>query len=38
MHSMNKRTQNDYSLAFKLAVVAQVGKGELADDELQHHL
>lgn len=30
-----KRTQRDYSLAFKLSVVAQVEKGELTYKEAQ---
>lgn len=35
MESMSKRTQRDYSLAFKLAVVKQVEKGELSYKEAQ---
>lgn len=36
MESGIKRTQKDYMLAFKLAVVEQVEKGELAYKETQH--
>ena len=36
MESGIKRTQKDYMLAFKLAVVEQVEKGELAFKEAQH--
>lgn len=32
-----KRTQRDYSLAFKLSVVAQVEKGELTYKQAQNH-
>jgi transposase len=35
MESGVKRTQRDYTLAFKLAVVAQVEKGELTYKEAQ---
>lgn len=35
MNSSGKRTQNDYSLAFKLAVVDQVEKGELTYKQAQ---
>jgi len=35
MNSISKRTQKDYSLAFKLAVVAQVEKGELSYKQAQ---
>ena len=35
MNSTTKRTQKDYSLAFKLAVVAQVEKGELTYKQAQ---
>lgn len=35
MKSNTKRTQRDYSLAFKLAVVAQVEKGELTYKQAQ---
>lgn len=35
MESMVKRTQRDYGLAFKLAVVEQVEKGELSYIEAQ---
>lgn len=35
MASRTKRTQRDYSLAFKLAVVAQVEKGELTYKKAQ---
>lgn len=35
MNSIAKRTQKDYSLAFKLAVVAQVEKGELTYKQAQ---
>lgn len=37
MESRIKRTQQDYSLAFKLSVVAQVEKGELTYKEAQCH-
>lgn len=36
MESEVKRTQRDYTLAFKLAVVDQVEKGELSYKEAQH--
>lgn len=36
MESGLKRTQRDYTLAFKLAVVEQVEKGELTYKEAQH--
>ncbi|MEG5129522.1 IS3 family transposase, partial [Microcoleus sp. ARI1-B5] len=36
MESSVKRTQRDYTLAFKLAVVEQVEKGELTYKEAQH--
>lgn len=36
MESGIKRTQKDYTLAFKLAVVEQVEKGELTYKEAQH--
>lgn len=32
-----RRTQRDYNLGFKLAVVAQVEKGELTYKQAQHH-
>jgi len=35
MNSTTKRTQKDYSLAFKLAVVDQVEKGELSYKQAQ---
>lgn len=35
MKSITKRTQRDYSLAFKLAVVDQVEKGELSYKQAQ---
>lgn len=35
MESKSKRTQRDYSLAFKLSVVEQVEKGELSYKEAQ---
>jgi transposase len=35
MQSGNKRTQRDYTLAFKLAVVEQVEKGELSYKQAQ---
>ena len=35
MESKHKRTQRDYSLAFKLSVVAQVEQGELTYKEAQ---
>ncbi len=34
--SSRKRTQQDYSLAFKLQVVAQVERGELTYQQAQH--
>ncbi|GGA91287.1 hypothetical protein GCM10011369_36710 [Neiella marina] len=34
--SKRKRTQRDYTLGFKLAVVAQVEKGELTYKQAQH--
>ncbi len=37
MKSNSKRTQRDYSLAFKLAVVDQVEKGELTYKQAQDH-
>ena len=37
MKSNNKRTQRDYSLAFKLAVVDQVEKGEFTYRQAQDH-
>ncbi|GAP76234.1 mobile element protein [Pseudoalteromonas sp. SW0106-04] len=37
MKSNSKRTQRDYSLAFKLAVVDQVEKGELTYKQAQEH-
>ena len=36
MESKHKRTQRDYSLAFKLSVVEQVEQGELTYKEAQH--
>ncbi|MDT7519545.1 hypothetical protein RAE19_12635 [Rhodoferax sp. TBRC 17660] len=38
MESGIKRTQRDYTLAFKLSVVDQVEKGELTYKEAQHHI
>ncbi|KKN65235.1 hypothetical protein LCGC14_0483360, partial [marine sediment metagenome] len=35
MKSTDKRSQRDYSLAFKLAVVDQVEKGEMSYKEAQ---
>ncbi|CAH0534402.1 hypothetical protein VST7929_02333 [Vibrio stylophorae] len=35
MKSTHKRTQRDYSLTFKLAVVDQVEKGELSYTQAQ---
>jgi len=35
MESRERRTQRDYTLAFKLAVVAQVEKGELTYRQAQ---
>lgn len=35
MNSISKRTQKDYSLAFKLAVVEQVEKGEMTYRQAQ---
>ena len=35
MERREKRTQRDYTLAFKLAVVAQVEKGEMSYKEAQ---
>ena len=37
MQSTSKRTQRDYSLAFKLAVVDQVEKGEMSYKQAQDH-
>lgn len=37
MKSTTKRTQRDYSLAFKLAVVDQVEKGEMTYKQAQKH-
>ena len=37
MKSISKRTQRDYSLAFKLAVVDQVEKGEMTYKRAQEH-
>lgn len=37
MKSNSKRTQRDYSLAFKLAVVDQVEKGEMTYKQAQEH-
>ena len=37
MKSDSKRTQRDYSLAFKLAVVEQVEKGEFTYKQAQEH-
>lgn len=37
MKSNNRRTQRDYSLAFKLAVVEQVEKGEFTYKQAQDH-
>ena len=37
MESSVKRTQRDYTLAFKLAVVEQVEKGELTYKQAQQH-
>lgn len=37
MKSISKRTQKDYSLAFKLAVVDQVEKGEMTYAQAQNH-
>lgn len=37
MKSISRRTQRDYSLAFKLAVVDQVEKGELTYKQAQDH-
>lgn len=36
-NSRKKRTQRDYNLAFKLAVVDQVEKGQLSYKQAQHH-
>eukprot|EP01035_Chromulina_nebulosa_P003933 gene3933-5374_t len=33
----NKRSQRDYSLAFKLQVVSQVEKGEFSYKQAQRH-
>ncbi|ABV87589.1 transposase [Shewanella pealeana ATCC 700345] len=33
----SKRTQRDYTLGFKLAVVSQVEKGELTYKQAQEH-
>lgn len=37
MNTSPKRTQRDYSLAFKIAVVEQVEKGELSYKQAQQH-
>ncbi|MFZ8201659.1 hypothetical protein [Alteromonas portus] len=37
MKSNSKRTQRDYSLAFKLSVVDQVEKGEFTYKQAQDH-
>ena len=37
IHSSKKRTQRDYTLAFKLAVVDQVEKGEMTYKQAQSH-
>lgn len=37
MQSTSKRTQRDYSLAFKLTVVDQVEKGEMTYKQAQEH-
>lgn len=37
MQSTTKRSQRDYSLAFKLAVVEQVEKGEMTYKQVQEH-
>ena len=37
MNQYVKRTQRDYSLSFKLAVVEQVEKGEMTDRQAQDH-
>lgn len=37
MQSTSKRTQRDYSLAFKLAVVDQIEKGEMSYKQAQDH-
>jgi transposase-like protein len=37
MESNSKRTQRDYSLAFKLAVVNQVEKGKFTYKQAQDH-
>jgi transposase-like protein len=37
MQSTTKRSQRDYSLAFKLAVVEQVEKGEMTYKQAQEH-
>lgn len=36
-HQTNKRSQRDYSLAFKLQVVSQVEKGEFSYKQAQRH-
>jgi len=36
-HKLAKRTQRDYTLAFKLAVVDQVDKGDLTYKQAQQH-
>jgi hypothetical protein len=38
MESRTKRTQSDYTLAFKLAVVEQVEKGELGFPQFPGHI
>jgi len=37
MNSITKKTQRDYSLAFKLSVVDQVEKGEMTYKQAQDH-
>ena len=37
IHSCKKRTQRDYTLAFKLAVIDQVEKGEMTYKQAQSH-
>ena len=37
MQSTTKRSQRDYSLAFKLAAVKQVEKGEMTYKQAQEH-
>ncbi|TKF29670.1 helix-turn-helix domain-containing protein, partial [Vibrio sp. F13] len=37
MKTTSRRTQRDYSLAFKLTVISQVEKGEMTYKQAQEH-